>query len=342
MNSMYRKDYDSLHLLSRIRELIAPTSGTGAFVGPFDPEEPATFFVNNVVGSDAVDGLDPRRPFKTLQKAIDSCVAQRGDVIVVARGTETVTASVNFNKRGITVIARPSGFTPYASGERFTLEADATFTSGPVAAITKPCTIIGMGFLGRQVAGPSVLASFGTGGFDSGGWSYLYRCWFPNHNGIARGLDLAGVDRTYIEECVFDGSNNGALTAGGKRLTEGIRLGSQAGGACHNCYILNCEFINATTAINVVLATPKSDPVHGNAGCVIKGNRMLAVPGTQFFLDVEDVAGVRPQVIMVSDNDLGVAKASQAYKLGGAAQATLTALVTAGLQFANNRYAETV
>lgn len=269
-----------------------------------------------------------------LQTAIDAAVDDAGDVIIVESGSHTVTETVAFNKKGITVIAADL-YSPYARGERFTIRADAAFTDGPVATITRPCTLIGLGFWGREATGASVAMNFGTGGFNSGGWSQLKRCWFPNHGEIQRALDLSSVDRVTIEECVFDGSNNGALTSGTKELTIGVRL-TQA----HNCHLIENEFINALTAIDAALIAPKTDPVHGNVGCTIRENVMLGVPATHFFLDVEDTAAVRPQKIHVIGNQLGVAVASEAYKLGGAAQANLTSLVTAGLQFSDNHYAE--
>jgi len=268
-----------------------------------------------------------------VQDAIDACVDDNGDVVVVGPGTHTVTETVALNKRGVTLVAAHTGYQPGAQGERFTIRADAGFTDGPVATISRPTSILGLGFWGREAAGASVAMVFGSGGFDSGGWSLLRHCWFPNHGEIARGLDLASVDRVRVEGCVFDGSNNGALSAGGKRLTAAIRM-TQG----HNVEVVGNEFVNALTAIDLALIAPKSDPVHGNVGTTIAGNRMLAVPATHFFLDVEDDANVRPQTVLVADNFLGVALASEAYKLGGAAQADLAALVTAGLQFAGNRY----
>jgi len=268
-----------------------------------------------------------------LQEAIDSAVDDVGDVIVLRPGSHTVTEKVEFNKKGLIVIAADVGYAPNARGELFTVRADAGFTDGPVAEITRPTAIIGLGFWGRESAETSVLMSFGTGGFNSGGWSYLKKCWFPNHGGIARALDLVSVDRVLVDGCVFDGSNNGALSASGKRLTAGIKM-TQG----HNVYIRGCEFINAVTAIDLAVIAPQSDPVHGNTGCVVQANRFLGVADTHLFLNVEGVTAVRPQKTLVMDNWLGLAN-TKTYGLDGSLDSVAN-LTTEGLAFAGNHYAE--
>ncbi|MDZ4247725.1 MAG: hypothetical protein U1D32_00385 [Patescibacteria group bacterium] len=316
-----------------VRQLVPLMGGGRSATG----KDRFPFWVHPTTGSDVRDGLSPGSALKTMQAAIDRCQDDVGDRIIRLPGTETVTSTVNFNKKGIIVQAVDIGYSILGRGERFTTRADAAFTDGPVATITRPCEQYGLGFWGREATGASVLADFSAGGFDSGGWSVMQHCWFPNHGEIERGLDLGsaagGVDRFVVDNCVFDGTNNGNMNSGGKRLTEAVRL-TQG----HNCYVTNSEFANALTAINLVLNSPKSDPVHGNVGCVLQANRMLGIPATHFFLDVEDTAAVRPQTVLVADNWLGVALASESYKLNGSAQANLTSLVTAGLQFAGNHY----
>lgn len=74
----------------------------------------AVFFVCNATnanGSNGNSGLSPSQPFATLQGAIDSCTANKGDTIYVMAGhAETVTAtSIAINKAGISIIGTGNG-----------------------------------------------------------------------------------------------------------------------------------------------------------------------------------------------------------------------------------------
>ncbi len=88
------------------------------------------FFVNSVIGSDGNVGTDPTAPLATVQQAINSCTANKGDKIVVMVGhAETVTAtSINLNKAGVSVICLGSGlerptFTYSAAAATITVSA---------------------------------------------------------------------------------------------------------------------------------------------------------------------------------------------------------------------------
>ncbi len=315
--------------------------GVPVFGGLGRPRYGSIFYVKPTTGANFAQmqerlGTDSNRDGSlvfqtTLQAAIDLCQDDQGDLIVCGSGSQTVTTSVLFNKKGVTVIAEDQ-YGPY-QGERFTIRSAAAFTDGPVATITRPTTIIGLGFFGRQTAATSVLASFGSGGFDSGGWTHLVRCWFPNHGSIARALDLTSVDRVTVEECIFDGSNNGALTAAGKRLTVGIAL-TQG----HNVHLLRNEFINAITAIDAAVIAPETDPVHGNTGCRVMSNHFYGVADTHMFFNIEGVAAARPQKILMADNWLGLAN-TKTWGLNASLDSVAN-LTTEGVAFAGNHYAE--
>lgn len=76
------------------------------------------FWVNNstvlaeggVAGSDANKGTY-RQPFSTIQKAIDSCTAARGDVIMVMPGHAETVSATNFalNKAGVAIVGLGRG-----------------------------------------------------------------------------------------------------------------------------------------------------------------------------------------------------------------------------------------
>ena len=132
----------------------------------------------------------------SLQAAIDQAVAGNGDIILVKRGGHTVTTAVNFNKSGIMVIAVDDGLSPIARGEFNALLADAAYTDGPVAQITAPCYIQGMGFVSRDTGATffSGAACLIGGAAPNGAFGvHMIHCRFPKWGLDNRiGLAIAG------------------------------------------------------------------------------------------------------------------------------------------------------
>lgn len=116
------------------------------------------YFVNSVIGSDGNLGTDPGAPLATLQQAINSCRANKGDKIIVMPGhAETVTAtSINLSKAGVTVLCQGAGL------ER------PTFTYGAAAA-TITISAANCAFLGgHHIANfLNVASAFTTSAKDS-------------------------------------------------------------------------------------------------------------------------------------------------------------------------------
>lgn len=161
------------------------------------------FYVDPVSGSDSYNGRSPDKAKQTLDAAIGLCTAYRGDVIWVKKGTQTVTSAVEFDVHGITVIAE-SLFNPMGNGEAHTVYG--SHTDGPAAVITKPCNIIGLGFVGSDADGPSLLIDCEESGGYDGGFNWLYRCRFSQW-GIAKyyAIKSIGGAVNLIDECTFDG-----------------------------------------------------------------------------------------------------------------------------------------
>jgi hypothetical protein len=95
------------------------------------------FFVCSATGSDGNSGRKPERAFATVQKAIDSCTADKMDVIVLMPGhAETVTATnIALNKAGVQVVGVGSGlkrptFTYGAAAATITVSAANCSWSG--------------------------------------------------------------------------------------------------------------------------------------------------------------------------------------------------------------------
>jgi hypothetical protein len=176
------------------------------------------------IGYVGAGGRKTDESFLTLQAAIDSCRHNHGDVIVCKHGTQSLAADVDFNKRGITVMAEGTGY-GFNTGERFMLYAPA---SGPAATITEPCTILGLGFAGQDVASGShnVLIS-GLGGGFFGGYLRINYCRFatwgasPDYALLCEGMTNADISYN-----VFDGGYDtyavGAI--GISSATDGIQV----------------------------------------------------------------------------------------------------------------------
>lgn len=199
--------------------------------------------------------VDPDVSAFTLQNAIDKCVAGNGDFIVALPGTHDITATVLFNKSGVTLIAPHRGLSPFKDGEFNVLLANASFTDGPVAKISAPTTMIGMGFASRDTganffAGAALLIGGAADANPFGAW--IKRCRFPKWGLDNRiGISVEGSSDCMIEECDFEGVGSdfdaGIYVQGAtqninirnnhfRQCTAAIQFGAFAGGGPH-CFI---------------------------------------------------------------------------------------------------------
>ncbi len=225
----------------RMATLLGPVSGVEDSQHGQGILLPNIFFLDPTSGNDGNSGLDPRRALLTMQAAIDLCVANRGDIIVCLRGGLTVTETINFNKGGITVVGQQYGMSPFARGEFFSILADDTFTNGPVATITAPCTIMGLGFASRDtgatffggaamlIGGQATAAPFGV---------HIKDCRFPKWNLSNRiGIAIEGSSDCMIEDCDFEGV--------GSDFDSGIYVQ----GACQNLVLRRNHFRSCTFGV---------------------------------------------------------------------------------------------
>lgn len=185
--------------------------------------------------------IDERSIFSDLQAAIDACVSSRGDIINIARGTETVTKTIAFNKTGITVRVQGFGGHRQAMGEYTALLAAAAFVDGPVATFTAPCTVEGLGFISRD-AGATFWAGAAAliGGLATASpyGVHLLNCRFPKWGLDNRfGLSIEGSSDCLIENCVFEG------------VTQDFEAGIYMQGATANLEIKDCKFTDCDYAM---------------------------------------------------------------------------------------------
>ena len=174
----------------------------------------------------------------TWQSAIDACVADKGDVIVAMNAGKEVTASVNFNKAGIRVMAMDYGLSPLSGGEYTSIYAGENFIDGPVAIITQPCRIEGIAFASRDtgalfysgaaalIGGLATALPFGV---------HMKHCRFPKWGmGNRIGLAIEGSSNCLVDRCDIEGA---------------FDSGIYVQGACGHLQIRKSHFSLATYAI---------------------------------------------------------------------------------------------
>lgn len=282
------------------------------------------FYVDDVNGDDAGGGRAFDDAFLTMQPAINACVDNKGDVIHVTKGTQTVTTPVLFNKRGITVIA-DGLFNPDANGEDHTIFG--SHTDGPAAIITEPCRLVGLGFVGSQTAGPSLLFDAEEGVGYNAAFSHLLHCRFP-HWGIAKAhaIEMIGGQLNVIEECFFDG---GFVGWGQSAILLSEDTGDINPWQVH---IKNCTFM-ATGSQSIYCIELKAGSLPAAiriSGNVIVPMKIESATLKGKFLNTNGLTGTGH----IWDNWLGLATNTTAY------DRSVGDLQTAGYLFSGNHYAE--
>ena len=217
-----------------------------AGLGGYQPIFGKTFVVDqdgelgNGVGDDGNPGT-VEAPLLTVQAAIDLCESGRGDLVLVAEGGYVVTQTVSFNKAGITVAALGFGINPGVQGEFFAILANASFTDGPVATVTSPCRILGMGFASRDtgslffagaamlIGGLATASPFGV---------HVLGCRFPKWGLDNRiGIAVEGSSDILIEGCTFEG------------VSSDFEMGIYVQGATQNITIRRNDFRQCEYAV---------------------------------------------------------------------------------------------
>ncbi|MDK1104293.1 MAG: right-handed parallel beta-helix repeat-containing protein [Actinomycetota bacterium] len=178
-----------------------------------------------------------------LQSAIDNAVGGNGDHIFVERGGHEVSATVNFDKSGMSVIAVDAGFAPLLRGEANAVFSAEGFTDGPAVKISAPCSVQGMGFASRDVgtmyfSGAACLIGGDADAMPIG--AYLKNCRFMKWDMSNRiGLAIEGSTDVTIEDCSFEGV--------GTDFEAGIYIQ----GAMQNLHILWNKFRQCIAAVQV-------------------------------------------------------------------------------------------
>jgi hypothetical protein len=272
------------------------------------------YYVNYAAGgADEADSpfpvVDNSECFDTMQGAIDACVDNRGDLIIVKRGYNAITSPILFNKAGIIVVAQEFGMPPIYVGEYFAQHN--TGTTQAAAVISKPCKIVGLGFETSWASGDrssSLLIEVASGW---PGWIHLLNCRFPNWAGATDyAINCEAGANMLIEECSFEGTTTaftGGIAFGGSPTQNPVRN-----------IVRNCVFEDCTYAIDHIDGTPQNFLYHSNF--VIDGK----------FLNSRNAAADG----LMCNNWLETATDTGSYDI------TVNALQANGIQVCDQHYAE--
>lgn len=276
------------HALDRLYDYL--DDSLDAFVGNRYYVDPSSG-----VGDDSNTGLSKTFPLATMQAAIDKCTANNGDVIVRMAGTETVSEPVDFNKRGITVIAQEYGHPSHVKGESF-MTYNNQSDGGSAAIITEPCRLIGLGFAASDVSEEALLIDCEEAGGFSGGFIELRNCRFACWNGAIDALvRTVGGALNHIIDCEFDGVFVGVGTAA-------ISMEGDTGGITpFYPRVIGCRFM--------ALGSGKAAIEHKDAAAaeVVYMDNVLGSEGV--FLDNSDLASDG----IAANNWLGLANQAAAF-----------------------------
>ncbi len=215
-----------------------------SLLGGFGQLTGQVYYWDVTSGSDNNAGDASDHAKSTLAATQALLTASNGDVVICMRGTETVTETQTFNVSGVTYLPEVMGLNPSAIGEFNALLADSTFTDGPVATITAPCWIDGLGFVSRDtgstffsgaaclIGGEASAAPFGV---------VMTGCRFPNWALDNRyGLAIEGGSDLLIDSCTFEGG-----------ATTDFEAGIYLQGATANLEINDCKFTDCDYAMNI-------------------------------------------------------------------------------------------
>lgn len=277
------------------------------------------YYVDPTNGAAGNSGTHPSAAKATLAQALALCTAYKGDVIHVAKGTQTVTEPVEIDKYGVVILADQI-VNPYANGEYHTIYG--SHTDGPAAIIKAPAIIAGMGFVGSQVAGPSLLSDCEEQGGYEGGAAWLYQCRFSQW-GIAKAyaFQQIGGNLNILEDCIFEGLFAGWATAP-------VSLQNDTGGfAPYETIIRRCKFFASGNGIYCIEFASGSVPNQ----VLIEENVNICGPSmASKFLNTNGVTGTGS----IIGNYTGGATDTGSYDVA------VSTLQTNGFNVANNHYEE--
>jgi hypothetical protein len=267
-----------------------------------------SFYVNEAIGSDSNPGTI-QEPFATLAAALAAATANNGDVVYL-QGTVHVTATVNWNKNGVSLVGINAG----SNNDRARISSSGSVVFSPMFDVTaQGCDFVDIAtFYGYADAVAQV-------------------CWAENGG------------RNNYQNCQFLGGGNagGAAQAGMRSLTVGgngenlfvdctIGLDTVVRATAANASL---EFLGGTTRNKFVRPIFQSYVSLATDVHVLAGD--AAVDRTQYFIDPVFVNAVDSGATEMNAAISWSASAGGNLIIDGGISVGATALATAGPVYVN-------
>jgi len=224
-----------------------------------------TFYCDYTSGLDTNSGYDAKAAKKTLQAAIDLCVNQRGDRIVVMRGIEAVSTTINLNKEGVTIISADYGMATQYGRWAAGFQA-SSLGDNPLIDITKPSRIVGCAWTGEDTTddGYDVGAAIVCSGDDvatSGDFVHIIGNHIRGTLASESGIFLHGSEGCIIEYNLLVGDDS---TSPGNKGQTGIALRSGSTTQVKKNIIRYNWIVDWVNGIRFYSGDPLLMSIHGN------------------------------------------------------------------------------
>lgn len=168
--------------------------------------------------SDSNSGTHPQRPFATIQKGLDACVAARGDIVAVLPGTYTLTAPLTMTKANVTLCsAFPVGPREYS---QVIITAAATYDNNLVQLDASYTQLIGLAF---QCGFTTVTANQEV----------------VQINSVNDATDIWGCN---VINCTFDGSRSAGAANAADADLDFLRIGLDSSDRAYRPLVQGCTF----------------------------------------------------------------------------------------------------
>lgn len=221
--------------------------------------------LNGIGPSDSNSGLSPQKPFSTIQKGLDSCVAGRGDIVAVLPGTYTLTAALTMTLADVTLCsAHPVGPQQYSP---VIITAAATYDLNVIQIDADNCRVQGLGF---ECGFTAVTAS-----------QEIIQV-----NSTNTTTDIFGV---VIENCFFDFTRAAGAASAADTDLDGIRIGLDTNDRAYNTTVRGCT-IRGCDEIAISISA-------GSQGALIENNHIYDGVGSELTSQGVDVLAIGARII---------------------------------------------
>lgn len=114
-----------------------PTWNGVSMIGGMPAGLTKVFFVDYTLGSDGNKGTDSKRPFKTIDKALDSVTTNKNEgIALMGNATHTLTEMLTVSKNRVHIFGYDPGGRMYGQNAKVSLGVTTAATAGNPRAVT--------------------------------------------------------------------------------------------------------------------------------------------------------------------------------------------------------------